>query len=172
MSEKTVVFVGEKRCGKSSLIAKFLDEPIKEDMNETTGIDYRFGMRYKDERRQKVNIYELGGGRKVENLLQAPLNAFNIANTTVCIVVDLSAPGNVLDSLVFWINAVKENIEKALNDLKAKNPNKVDAIMEAHQEKWNKHEDFSRIKPSVLPIVIVGSKFDIFANSFESIKKK
>ncbi len=98
-----MVFVGEKRSGKSSLIAKFLDETVKDDMKETTGIDYRFGMRFKDERKQKVNLYELGGGRRVANLLQAPLNAFNIANTAVCIVADMSYPGNVLDSVQFWI---------------------------------------------------------------------
>lgn len=59
-TEKTIVFVGEKQSGKSSLIAKFLDEPVKEDMKETTALDYRYGTRVKDEKKQKVNIYELG----------------------------------------------------------------------------------------------------------------
>jgi GTPase SAR1 family protein len=58
--EKTVVFVGEKQSGKSSLIAKFLDEPVKDDMKETTALDYRYGTRIKEEKKQKVNIYELG----------------------------------------------------------------------------------------------------------------
>ena len=58
--EKTVVFVGEKSSGKSSLIAKFLDEPVKDDMKETTALDFRYGTRIKDEKKQKVNIYELG----------------------------------------------------------------------------------------------------------------
>jgi GTPase SAR1 family protein len=55
-----VVFVGEKSCGKSSLIGKFLDEPVKDDMRETTALDFRYGTRIKDEKKQKVNIYELG----------------------------------------------------------------------------------------------------------------
>ena len=55
-----MVFVGEKSCGKSSLIAKFLDEPVKDDMRETTALDFRYGTRIKDEKKQKVNIYELG----------------------------------------------------------------------------------------------------------------
>jgi predicted ATP-dependent endonuclease of OLD family len=58
--EKTVVFVGEKSSGKSSLIAKFLDDPVKDDMKETTALDFRYGIRTKDEKKQKVNIYELG----------------------------------------------------------------------------------------------------------------
>jgi GTPase SAR1 family protein len=52
--------VGEKHCGKSSLISKFLEEPVKEDMKETTALDFRYGTRVKDEKKQKVNIYELG----------------------------------------------------------------------------------------------------------------
>jgi GTPase SAR1 family protein len=50
-SEKTLVFVGDKSCGKSSLIAKFLDEPVKEDMKETTALDFRYGTRVKEERK-------------------------------------------------------------------------------------------------------------------------
>lgn len=59
-SDKTVVFIGDKQSGKTSLIAKFLDEPVKEDMKETTALDFRYGTRIKDEKKQKVNIYELG----------------------------------------------------------------------------------------------------------------
>lgn len=46
--------------GKTSLIAKLLDEPVKEDMKETTALDFRYGTRVKEEKKQKINIYELG----------------------------------------------------------------------------------------------------------------
>jgi hypothetical protein len=42
------------------LIAKYLDEPVKDDMKETTALDYRYGVRTKDDKKQKFNIYELG----------------------------------------------------------------------------------------------------------------
>jgi uncharacterized protein (DUF2141 family) len=78
-----------------------LDEPVKDDMKETTALDFRYGTRIKDEKKQKVNIYELGkysitiktstgGGRILASLLHAPLNPFGISNTAVCIVLDLS----------------------------------------------------------------------------------
>ncbi len=69
LSEKTFVFVGDKMSGKSSLIAKLLDEPLKDDMKETTALDFRYGTRIKDEKKQKLNIYELGGGRTLASLL-------------------------------------------------------------------------------------------------------
>jgi hypothetical protein len=64
------VFVGEKQSGKSSLIAKFLDEPTKDDMKETTALDYRYGTRIKEEKKQKVNIYELGNFKFHSNTLK------------------------------------------------------------------------------------------------------
>jgi molybdopterin-guanine dinucleotide biosynthesis protein len=59
--------VGEKMSGKTSLIAKLLDEPIKDDMKETTALDFRYGTRVKDEKRQKINLYELGKTTTVIN---------------------------------------------------------------------------------------------------------
>ena len=43
--------MGEKASGKSSLIAKFLDEPVKDDMKETTALDFRYGTRLKEGKR-------------------------------------------------------------------------------------------------------------------------
>jgi GTPase SAR1 family protein len=40
---KTLLFVGEKKTGKSSLIAKFFGDNVKEDMGETIALDYKFG---------------------------------------------------------------------------------------------------------------------------------
>lgn len=37
---------------------------------------------------------------------------------------------------------------------------------------WEKHDDKSKVKPLPVSVVIVGSKFDIFANQYESVKKK
>lgn len=45
------MFVGEKRSGKSSLIARLLDEPVKDDMKETTALDFRYGTRVKDDKK-------------------------------------------------------------------------------------------------------------------------
>lgn len=67
--DKTIVFVGEKQSGKSSLIAKLLDEPVKDDMKETTALDFRYGTRIKDDKKQKINIYELGISYQLDPVL-------------------------------------------------------------------------------------------------------
>jgi GTPase SAR1 family protein len=40
-SAKTFVFLGEKRCGKTSLIEKFFDETPKDNPDPTTALEYR-----------------------------------------------------------------------------------------------------------------------------------
>lgn len=37
---------------------------------------------------------------------------------------------------------------------------------------WSSNEDRNKINLSLVPTVIIGAKFEIFANSNESIKKK
>jgi len=39
-------------------------------------------------------------------------------------------------------------------------------------EKWASHDDIRNMNPTSIPTIVVCSKFDIFANKFESIKKK
>ena len=85
-------------------------------MKETTALDYRYGIRTKDEKKQKVNIYELGGGRILSSLLSAPLNPSSLAQTSICICVDLSLPGNTIDSILYWITVIREQLHKVFEE--------------------------------------------------------
>ena len=89
--EKTLLFIGEKRSGKTSLILRYLEMGGQRHTKTTTALDYSFGIKKRnDDDHQKVNVYELGGGRVLTNMLQAPLNEHNLPYTTICIVIDLS----------------------------------------------------------------------------------
>lgn len=125
---KTVVFVGEKRSGKSSLAAKFLETPLKDDMEVTTALDFQYGTKVREDKKVKVNVYELGGGRILANMLSSVLNGANVGSTAVCIVVDLSKPGNTIDSLLFWLNAVREHSQQAIETLKQENPSQFSKL--------------------------------------------
>ena len=76
---------------------------------------------------------------------------------------DLSKPGNVVDSLLFWLNAVKEQSEVALNNLRQSNRDAFQQMAERDQAKWAEHEDSNKVSRNLVPIVILGSKFDHFA---------
>jgi dynein light intermediate chain 2 len=120
-----LIFIGEKQSGKSSLIIRYLDEPLREKMPKTTALDFRSGLKKRGQDEQKVNIYELGGGRILSNMLKAPLNGHNTPNTTVCIVIDLSMPGNSIDNLMYWLNAVREHIQMGIKEANEQNPDNI-----------------------------------------------
>ena len=72
-------------------------------------MEYKSGIKLsKDEKKVKVNTYELGGGRAFSNLLESAIVGGTIHHTTVLIVIDLSKPGNAVDNLLFWLNSVRE----------------------------------------------------------------
>ena len=161
---KTLVFVGEKNSGKTSLIAKYLDEATSEETKATVALDYRHGIKQREEKKVKVNVYELGGGRNNAHMLGAALNERSIANTTVVITVDLSSPGNSVSSLLYWLNSVREQSEMALGELSEHKPRLFQTVQNRIQERWADHEDRSKVNHSLVPIMIVGTKFDAFAN--------
>jgi hypothetical protein len=91
-------------------VSRLLDEPLKDDVKETTALDFRFGTRTREEKKQKLNVYELGGGRTLAQLLAAPVNAHALTQggLVIVVVIDLANPGASVDSLMFWLASIKE----------------------------------------------------------------
>ena len=113
-----MIVLGEKKSGKTSLVTAFLNDTQREDSKTTAALEFRFGRKIAGSTKEVVNIYELGGGRLMSNLISAPMAGDNIQNCIAMIVLDLSKPGLVLDSLQYWLNVVRENVEKHIKALK------------------------------------------------------
>lgn len=89
---KIFVFVGDKKCGKTNLIMKLLEIQAN-DIKETIALDFKYADKQKEDKKIRVNTYEIGGGRQLSNLLSAPLSVQNIHKIgSICIVIDLSKP--------------------------------------------------------------------------------
>ena len=39
-------------------------------------------------------------------------------------------------------------------------------------ESWEKNDDKSKINFMMVPVIVIGTKFDVFAKSYEPVKKK
>lgn len=111
------MFCGEKKCGKSSLILKLFDDNPKEDLPPTTALDFKYYIKTRDERKATLNAYEIGGGRLLSPLLETCLSPDRILDTSVCICVDLSKPGNSIESLNFWLDTIREQTKQVLSNL-------------------------------------------------------
>ena len=59
-------------------------------------------------------MFELGGGRSLSDMLSVCLTPRSISSTVVCITVDLTRPGNAVDSVLFWLNVVREQTQIVL----------------------------------------------------------
>ena len=68
--EKTVIFLGEKKSGKSSLATLISSEREKEELKPTAALDFKFERNTPAPNKKEVsNLFELGGGRLLANLV-------------------------------------------------------------------------------------------------------
>lgn len=167
-----MLFVGEKKSGKSQLISRLLDQQTKDELPSTLALEYQSTVKLNGDKRIKTNVYELGGGRNFSNLLEAVLTSGSIASTTVCIVIDLSNPYNAIETAVYWLEAIRKHSQAALETLNQTNPIEIAEMNQAMREKWANHVDRDKVNAVPIPVVIIGSKFDEYAKMFEPQLKK
>lgn len=117
--------MGEKRCGKTSLIQKFFDEAPKDDPASTTALDYRYSTKLVQEKKYTVNTHELGSGRTISSMISACMSAETLADTCICICIDLAKPGNCIESLLFWLKAAREQTDNIAQQLSETNPERL-----------------------------------------------
>lgn len=127
--------------------------------------------KHQDNQKEICNIYELGGGRNQVNLIEVAFNEKRFDRTVFVITVDLSKPGSALHNLQYWINIVREASTKLFQKLQTSNPELASHVEKLVNEKWKAHEDARRVYALLVPIVIVGTKYDVLAQH-ESEKLK
>ena len=83
-------------------------------------------------------------------------------------------PPSLITCNRYWLTCIKENTQQALDEHMKTNPtsNVVDVLRDRINERWGNNDDKNKIQTSMIPIVVVGSKFDIFAKQYEPVKKK
>lgn len=81
---------------------------------------------------------------------------------------DLSVPEELIITIETSLNAIKERIELVLRNSKDKNLNSI-MNERAKNRISNKNPDTNRLTPFPTPLIIVGSKYDIFQVSFFNI---
>ena len=56
--------------------------------------------------------------------------------------------------------------------MQGSHPGKLRLLMSRLNERWAAHEDGSKVNPMLVPTVLVCTKYDAFANQYESVRKK
>ncbi|WAR29221.1 DC2L1-like protein [Mya arenaria] len=156
--EKNLFIVGAKNSGKTSIILRFLER--NEAPKPTVALEYTYARRSKGHNMAKDigHIWELGGGTWL--------------NGAVMICVDLSKPEEIWFTLESLLASSRARIEAAIADARQDNPGIREALQKRALARLGEdHADRNMLDPFPVPLVIVGTKYDLFQD-MDSEKRK
>jgi len=174
LSESHIIVCGAKDSGKTTLINKFLekDDPAK----PTIALDFCYGRRSKPNNMSGVkdvtNVSEIGGGKSTVKLFNAVISKQNLSGLVIVLVVDLSKPSEIWEVQHAILTQIKQRITAVLNEQKKTNPELEKELMKkAWQRVGAVHTDKNMISPLMVPLVIIGTKYDLFQELSTSKKE-
>ncbi|XP_069464562.1 cytoplasmic dynein 2 light intermediate chain 1 [Ambystoma mexicanum] len=170
--ERSVFFIGNKNGGKTTILLRCLDRD--EIPKPTLALEYTFGRRAKGHNTPKdiAHFWELGGGTSLLDLVRIPITTENIRTFSVVMVLDLSRPNELWATMEKLLQVTRKHLDKLLSELGKTNSKLANEIK---QKAWRilpkDHADRELIDPFPVPLVLIGSKYDIFQD-FDSEKRK
>ncbi|MBN3298481.1 DC2L1 protein, partial [Amia calva] len=155
----------------SGQLFDFRDEPPK----PTLALEYTFGRRARGHNTPKdiAHFWELGGGASLSDLIQIPVTVDNIRTLSVVLVLDLSKPGVLWPTMERLLQAARAQVDRASAELLKVGEARAGQIPSRRGLRTlaKDHPDRELINPFPVPLLIIGSKFDIFQD-FDSEKRK
>ncbi|XP_034407988.1 cytoplasmic dynein 2 light intermediate chain 1 isoform X1 [Cyclopterus lumpus] len=172
VSERTVFLMGSKAGGKTSILHRCLDrdEPSK----PTLALEYTFGRRARGHNTPKdiAHLWELGGGTSLSDLVQIPITAGGISCLSVILILDLSKPNALWGTMEKLLQAAQNQLERVSSrDQQAQKAKHQTPVHSAARVFPKDYPDRELISPFPVPLLIIGSKYDIF-QEFDSDKRK
>ncbi|XP_013887737.1 cytoplasmic dynein 2 light intermediate chain 1 isoform X2 [Austrofundulus limnaeus] len=174
--ERTVFLMGSKAGGKTSILLRCLDrdEPPK----PTLALEYTFGRRARGHNTSKdiAHIWELGGGTSLSDLIQIPITPANMRSFSVILLLDLSKPNSLWGTMEKLLQAAQTHLEKVFSQVQQAQKSKPGAkhqrpVQSAARVLPRDYPDRELVSPFPVPLLIVGSKYDLF-QELDSDKKK
>ncbi|XP_068532803.1 cytoplasmic dynein 2 light intermediate chain 1 isoform X3 [Anas acuta] len=170
--EQALLCVGSKHGGKTTIILRCLER--EEIPKPTLALEYTFGRRARSHNAPKdiAHFWELGGGTSLQELIQIPITSNNIRSFAVVLVLDLSKPNELWTTMENLLQAIRDHVNKILAKLEKTNPEVATEIKQRMRNSLQKdHPDYELVDPFPIPLVIIGSKYDIF-HEFDSEMRK
>lgn len=87
----------------------------------------------------------------------------DFSHMSVVIVLDLSKPNEMWFTLEKLLSSLKSRIDTVIQEVRLDDPNFKDRLKKATWERIGvDHEDKDMIDPFLIPLVIIGAKYDLF----------
>ncbi|XP_072246807.1 cytoplasmic dynein 2 light intermediate chain 1 isoform X1 [Leuresthes tenuis] len=176
VSERTVFLMGSKAGGKTSILLRCLDrdEPPK----PTLALEYTFGRRARGHNTPKdiAHLWELGGGTSLSDLIQIAITPVSIRSLSVILILDLSKPNALWGTTEKLLQTAHAQLDKVSSQAqqaeKSRHRSKHQTPVHSAARVLPKdYPDRELISPFPVPLLIIGSKYDLF-QEFDSDKKK
>ncbi|KAM3139316.1 hypothetical protein pb186bvf_008536 [Paramecium bursaria] len=160
----TFIVFGQQ--GKSTMISKI----TQQNPQSYSGLLYQF---------QKINIngqpwslqYFEVSGQGFKKLITLPLTIQSYKNLTYVIILDLSdEPQNILNVLDQELQYIKKHQDEKLEIIL--NTQLFQEFEQSVYSKLENHHDRARIRPSLIPIIVVGWKYDEYAKQLDTETRK
>ncbi|XP_037637594.1 cytoplasmic dynein 2 light intermediate chain 1 isoform X2 [Sebastes umbrosus] len=168
--------MGSKAGGKTSILLRCLDRD--ETSKPTLALEYTFGRRARGHNTPKdiAHLWELGGGISLSDLVQIPITPVSIRSLSVILILDLSKPNALWGTMEKLLQAAQAQLEKVSSQAQQAQKAKPGAkhqtpVHSAARVLPKDYPDRELISPFPVPLLIIGSKYDIF-QEFDSDKKK
>jgi small GTP-binding protein len=104
-----IIIIGESSVGKSCLLGRYFDDEFSSSYVATIGLDFKFKSIVVDEKRVKLQCFDCAGACRFRSLTKTYYR-----NVDAAIVVYDVSDRRSFDSIVFWLDELKNHTTKTL----------------------------------------------------------
>uniref|UniRef100_A0A6A7G9N5 Cytoplasmic dynein 2 light intermediate chain 1 n=1 Tax=Hirondellea gigas TaxID=1518452 RepID=A0A6A7G9N5_9CRUS len=169
--QAALLLVGPKGAGKTTLVYRFLDRD--ETPKPTLALDYTYGRKPGKVSMVKdvCHLWEIAGGT-LEQLLKTVMGSCPVTALTVIVVLDLSRPEHIMEELITILHHLRIETSEAVKKASAEDPDLHARLLRAAWARIGpEHADRAQMDPFLVPLVLMGGKYDKFQD-FEPESKK
>lgn len=166
--QANIVFLGAKQSGKSTLKQAYMFKEKNEVPRPTVALEYKYTRSFTamSHRKEVSHFWEVGGGRTFARTLETCMHGHNVHDTLCILAADLSAPQEMCESLLFWLGELKTRTQECLRKSPRIHGKSVHRLLQEQvDEIFNGNPDARSVKPMAVPIVIVGTKYDLIKDN-------
>lgn len=167
--DQTVLVVGAKSSGKSTVINRILGSSTK--TKPTTALEYSFGKRDDRNVTQVAHFWELAQATELSQLSDVVVTPENIHSVSVAIVVDCVDVTTMFETVSYWLKRIDRRAQEIFQKMRAKNSQTPDKmIARVKRAIGEEHPDLDRMRLSGIPTVIICNRLDVFKGDSTRLK--
>jgi len=163
--DTTVLFVGSKGAGKSSLVNRFVRRDEAAPPKPTTALEYTHAKREDGKVVKVAHVWELGGGTQLSPLMDVVLTPETVHAALVVIVLDLGDAATVWPTLYFWLQRVKQRVADCFQKMQQRGSTTPAKMIQRMQKRFGEgHPDLEGQRVTIvgIPLFVVAAKYDAF----------